>query len=118
MPIIHTKDGKEIEVDFVDDYARLREAYERMRHWTVDELSGNAYNVAGDKAIVIQVELSTRFDVDLLEKRDGKTVTTPLKVYLPEQTAKEYVRKCVSFINEYGEDAFVELTHINAEVHT
>ena len=118
MPIIHTQDGKEIEVDFVDDYARLRAAYEREHHWTIDDITGNATNVAGDKAIVIQVELRERFDVDLLEKRDGKTVTTPLKLCLPEQTAKEYVRKCVDFINEYGEEAFVEITHINAEAHT
>ena len=84
--------------------------------WTIDEF-GNATN-GTDKAIVIEVELSERFDVSLLEKRDGKVVTTPLKLYLPEQTAKEYVRKLVDFINEYGEDSFVELTHINAEATT
>ena len=84
--------------------------------WTIDEF-GNATN-GTDKAIVIEAELSTRFDVTLLEKRDGKVVTTPLKLYLPEQTAKEYVRKLVDFINEYGEDSFVELTNINAEATT
>ena len=85
--------------------------------WTIGDITGNATNGV-DKAIVINVELRERFDVDLLEKRDGEVVTTPLKVYLPEQTAKEYVRKCVAFINEYCEDAFVELAHINAEAHT
>lgn len=116
MPTVKTRDGREVKLDFVEDYARLREAYKRARHWTVDDLSGNAYNHAGNKVILIQVELKERFDVDLLEKRDGEVVTTPLKVYLPEQTAKEYVRKCVAFINEYGEEAFVEIAHINAEI--
>lgn len=84
--------------------------------WTIDEF-GNATN-GTDKAIVIEVELSERFDVSLLEKRDGKVVTTPLKLYLPELVAKEFVRKLVDFINEYGEETFLELTHINAEART
>lgn len=83
--------------------------------WTIDEF-GNATN-GTDKAIVIEVELVTRFDVILLEKRDGEVITTPLKLYLPEQTAKEYVRTLVDFINEYGEEAFVKMAHINAEFH-
>lgn len=84
--------------------------------WTIDEF-GNATNGV-DKAIVIQVELSTRFDVSLLEKHDGKVINTLLKLYLPERTAKEYVRKCVDFINQYGEEPFVELVCINAETTT
>ena len=52
MPIIHTKDGKEIEVDFVDDYARLLEAYERRRMWEIDD-DGNAFNdVTGERIFV------------------------------------------------------------------
>ena len=84
--------------------------------WTIDEF-GNATN-GTDKAIVIEVELVTRFDVMLFEKVDGKVVTTPLKLCLPELIAKEFVRKLVDFINEFGEEAFVKLAHINKEAHT
>ena len=84
--------------------------------WTIDEF-GNATNSV-DKAIVIEVELSERFDVMLLEKVDGKIINTPLKLYLPELIAKEFVRKLVEFINVHGEEAFVKLAHINKEAHS
>ena len=82
--------------------------------WTVDELSGNAVNGV-NKAIVIQVELSERFDVFLYEQTDAGTCVTPLKWYLLKDEAREYVRKLVDILNIYGDEAIINFAKLNAE---
>ena len=83
--------------------------------WTIDE-HGNATNGV-DKCIFVQPELSTRFDVALVEKIDGRLVYTQLKNYLLERVAREFVRKLVEVINTHGEDAFVKIAHVYEEAH-
>ena len=81
--------------------------------WQFDKL-GNATNGV-DKAITIQVELSERFDVFLHEKTATGFQTTPLKFYLLDDEAREYVRKLVGILNVYGDEAFIEIAKLNAE---
>ena len=53
-----------------------------------------------DEAIVIRVELSTKFDVFWLRRINDRTEETPLKWYLSKAEAKCFVSRLAAELNE------------------